>query len=43
MTNMEYGDYVKKAAPKSTVGPNIAKAYLVGGLICALGQGLIQM
>ena len=38
-----YNQYVKKATPKRSMLGNIGKAYLVGGLICALGQGLINL
>ena len=40
MTNAEYGEYVKKKQPKSPFGRDVGKAFLVGGTICALGQGL---
>ena len=43
MTNEEYGKYVKKKQPKSKWLRNTARAYLVGGLICVLGQGLHQL
>ncbi len=35
-----YNQYVKKATPKRSMIGNIGKAYLIGGLICVLGQGL---
>ncbi len=38
-----YNQYVKKATPKRSMLGNIGKAYLVGGLICVLGQGLINL
>ena len=43
MTNEEYGKYVKKKQPKSKWLRNTVRAYLVGGLICVLGQGLHQL
>ena len=43
MTNEEYGRYVRKMQPKSRWLANSLKAYLVGGLICVLGQGLHQL
>jgi len=43
MTNEEYGKYVRKMQPKSRWLANSLKAYLVGGLICVLGQGLHQL
>ena len=42
MTNAEYKEYVKKKQPRSPLLPDIARAFLVGGAICALGQGLHQ-
>ena len=35
-----YQKEVKERAPKSPAGLQIAKAFLVGGLICVLGQGI---
>ena len=43
MTNEEYGKYVQKKQPKSRWLRNSLRAYLVGGLICVLGQGLTQL
>ena len=40
MTNGEYQQYVQKNAPRSPIWPNMLRAFLVGGLICCLGQGL---
>ncbi len=42
MTNAEYNEYVKKRQPRSPLLPDVLKAFLVGGLICAAGQGLMQ-
>ena len=44
--NMEKKDYKKYAqahAPKSPVVKNCIKAFLIGGTICAIGQGLLQI
>ena len=43
MTNKEYGEYVKKKTPNSTILKNCVKAFLIGGLICAIGEGFIQI
>jgi len=43
MTKEEYGKYVGDKAPKSRVWRNTALAWLIGGLICAGGQGLIRL
>ncbi len=42
MTNKEYAAYVKKVTPNSKLIPNLLKAFLVGGLICCLGQGILD-
>lgn len=41
MSPQEYQSYVKALAPKSPIVKDTALAFLVGGVICALGQ-LIQ-
>ena len=41
MTNEEYKEYSKKHQPKSKLCGNMLKAFLVGGIICCIGQ-LIQ-
>lgn len=43
MTNEEYAKRVKKVSPPSPLGMNALRAFLVGGSICALGQGLNQL
>ncbi len=40
LTNGEYGKMAKKASPPSKKIKNGSLAFLVGGLICALGEGL---
>ena len=40
MSNAEYNEYVKKHQPPSPMGLDVLRAFLVGGLICALGQAL---
>ena len=39
--NEAYNQYVENMTPKSNCFANCAKAFLVGGLICTLGEGLI--
>lgn len=39
----KYNAYVSGITPKHNPWKNICKAYLVGGLICVLGQGLISL
>ena len=38
MTNDEYKKYADRHAPRSKLLPDIGRAFLVGGLICCLGQ-----
>lgn len=38
MTNEEYKEYAEKHAPRSPVGKNCLAAFLIGGLICCVGQ-----
>lgn len=38
MTGQEYRQLSKKVAPKSPVIKNCIKAFLIGGLICTIGQ-----
>ena len=40
MTNEEYAAYLKKTQPRSPLGKDSLRAFLVGGAICALGEGL---
>ena len=45
MTEQEkqkYSDYVKEITPKSNLGMRMIKAFLVGGVICLLGQAIIN-
>ena len=43
MTNEEYKQYTERHAPRSPVGKNLLWAFLVGGLICCLGQFLMNL
>ncbi|MCC8356681.1 MAG: stage V sporulation protein AC [Oscillospiraceae bacterium] len=43
MTNAEYNEYIKDMAPRSPLAADLAKAFLVGGLICCLGEGLSML
>ena len=42
MSNEEYREYARQRAPRSKVGQNALRAFLMGGLICTLGQ-LLQL
>ncbi len=40
MSNDEYGRYASQHMPRSRMGRNMLRAFVVGGAICTLGQGL---
>ncbi|MGM9521968.1 MAG: stage V sporulation protein AC [Oscillospiraceae bacterium] len=40
MTNKEYSEYVKKKTPNSKLVPDMIKAFVVGGIICCIGQAI---
>ncbi|NLL39566.1 MAG: stage V sporulation protein AC [Clostridiales bacterium] len=43
MTNKEYREYVKMKSPNSKLGANLVKAFISGGLICTIGQGILNL
>ena len=43
MTNQEYGKYVQGKAKPSPSKKNLTWAFCVGGAICAIGQGLLNL
>ena len=43
MTNSEYNNYIKGMAPKSPLAGDLIKAFVVGGLICCMGEGLSML
>ena len=43
MTNDEYKKYSERHAPRSQVGPHMIWAFVVGGLICCLGQFFLSL
>ncbi len=42
MTNREYDRLVKDISPRSPIGKNCLFAFVIGGLICTVGQVLIN-
>ena len=42
MTKEEYKKYSEEHSPRSKSGRNMLRAFLVGGSICLLGQGITQ-
>ena len=43
VTKREYEAMSKKSAPPSPVAGNCIKAFLIGGLICAVGQVIVSL
>ena len=43
MTNKEYGQYVNSKSKPSPLWKNLIWAFVVGGLICTGGQGLLNL
>ena len=43
MNNQEYGKYVERKAKPSPIWKNMIWAFVVGGAICTLGQGLLNL
>ena len=43
MTNEEYREYAKRRAPRSNTRLNALKAFGMGGLICCVGQFLLNL
>lgn len=39
----QYAEYVKKVTPKNNLPVQMAKAFLVGGIICVIGQIILNM
>lgn len=42
MSQAEYKKYADTKAPKSNLWVNMLKAFLIGGLICTIGQGILD-
>ena len=43
MTEKEYGRLVEEMSPKSPIGKDCLSAFVIGGLICTLGQVFINL
>jgi len=41
--NANYNIYVESKVPKTKAWPSLFKAFLIGGIICAIGQGLFDL
>lgn len=42
INKQKYQEYVKEITPKNKLIPNMAKAFLVGGMICFIGQAMMM-
>ena len=42
MQQKEYNEFVKQVTPTYSVWGNMGKAFIVGGVICCIGQGIIN-
>ena len=38
-----YQDYIEKVTPKANLGAHMLKAFIVGGLICTIGQFIVEL
>ena len=43
MSNAEYAEMVRARMPKSPFWTDVGKAFVIGGLICCLGQGFLTL
>ncbi|MCD8192055.1 MAG: stage V sporulation protein AC [Oscillospiraceae bacterium] len=43
MTNEEYGKFISSNAPKSPLGRDMLLAFVIGGLICCVGQAIFSL
>ena len=42
-SNKEYQKMVEKVSPNSSLGKNMLMAFLIGGLICSVGQAFVNL
>ena len=43
ISNSEYGELAKKRSPASAMYKTLPMAFLIGGLICTIGEGLLNL
>ena len=43
MTKQQYSAYIDRMSPPSKLWSNMLRAFLMGGLICAIGEGFIRL
>ena len=39
----EYGEYIKKITPTHSLGKQMLKAFICGGIICVIGQAITNL
>ncbi len=42
MTNEQYNEYVKQKTPNSNIIVNCIKAFIIGGIVCIIGQLILN-
>ncbi len=42
MQKQKYNDYVEQVTPKTNLIWNMVKAFITGGIICVIGQGILN-
>jgi stage V sporulation protein AC len=42
-TKQEYEQYVDKVSPKSKIARNVVRAFIIGGIICIIGQFITNL
>lgn len=42
-TKEQYNQYVKTVTPQKNLWVQMAKAFLIGGIICIIGQGILNV
>ncbi len=43
MNKQEYAEFVKQQTPNSKLGINCLKAFVVGGIICVIGEAIVML
>jgi len=43
MSNEAYAAYIKAKMPRSPFWADLVKAFVIGGLICCVGQGILEL
>ena len=43
ISNQEYGELAKRRSPASSMYKTIPMAFVIGGIICCIGEGFLNM